>query len=54
VNPETVLRVVEKIEPAITKTQNNNNIPPRDGALNPLKVKSLSGHCTHTFILLRG
>jgi hypothetical protein len=45
-NPGAVLRVVEKIEPVITKKQddddddnNNNNIPPRDGALILLNVK---------------
>lgn len=38
--PEAVLRVVEKMEPVIIIiTQDNNNIPPRDGALIPLNVK---------------
>jgi len=37
--PEAVLRGVEKMEPVLINTQDNNNIPPRDGALIPLNVK---------------
>jgi hypothetical protein len=39
VKPGAVLRVVEKMEPIIIKTQDNNNIHPRDAALIPLNVR---------------
>jgi len=37
--PEAVMRGVEKMELVIKNTQDNNNIPPRDGSLITLNVK---------------